>query len=552
VSSDTANPYKLAKKIWIVQHLGFLILFSGLVLWSYFSLEVSTVINLDDHRIEMIIRDTEATAYLMFTDVGESGFVFLHQRANDKLLISLCFNSVVDISIYRGDGSLFVSRTIFFDETFDIEPTGKEEQHTFFITPRPNTLYIGDGQNINEIGRMNTFTVTPQGSAFEKEADLQRLNIDFHSPSCLQLALFAHMAYFPFDYTIGERPQSPTSDPFHYEPFYYHIMTTSDINQVSENFNFFDELQGWSIKNERIHTDPETGFRIVIYSNEDNSRIILSIMGSDGGIGGAILNQSGTWWCNFRSLAGYKHSQVYALIDFLNNEDTVAMIENAYLYITGHSLGGYLAYVATHELVQMGLGDNIRRVVAFSAPIFNSSTIELVSSLNPDIRKRMAHYYVAHDWIAGFVGTDVFDVPNYGIFELVSHLMSSMRNDKRDINIPSWLYLSVSIIGFLEGVMPEISVIPQHVYELIWWIDSAFGDDAVTLSGEFYELILHEPVMHTWHSPRPDPPWPQPPFDIPQELLINAVFDMIDGIFNIDTHFMMNFYCHFSLQTAAR
>ena len=368
------------------------------------------------------------------------------------------------------------------------------------------------------------------------------------SPSNLQLSMFAHMAFFPFDFNAGGFPQSHNFDSLHYEPFLKQVMTADIWTQNPFGFSFAEEMSGWYLV--RVYTDYETGFSAVIYSCAYRDALILAIRGSDGNLGEALLTQTGTWWCNFRSIGGYRHSHKDSLVDFLNMPDMAEKLQAANIYITGHSLGGYLAYIATYEMVQMGLEDNIRRVVAFSAPIFTAHTLDMVSALSPDIRSRMSHFYVPEDLIAGFVGIDMgIAFPGYGAFGLVTQLIRSLR-DVRNIDVPPAVYAFSSLMAIAEPLLPF--EVPGHIAEILWRLNGVVGDDAMALTNEFRALITHVQVAQTWHSERPDPAWnlDTPLWDIllnyTHELVIEIVIEMVLLIFDVDSHFMMNFYYYFS------
>jgi len=365
------------------------------------------------------------------------------------------------------------------------------------------------------------------------------------SPSNLQLALFAHMAFFPFDFNQGHRPSSPQFTPLHYQPFSTFIMT-SDVNTQNQyGFSFANEMDGWHLQ--QTYYDNTTGFSATMYSCKNNETVVMAFRGSYGDIAMSLLTQSGTWWCNMQSLGGEQHSHAGSLIAFLNTAETQAMLDGANIYITGHSLGGYLAYVATYELVQLGFEDNIQRVVAFSAPIFNTSTVEMIGRLQPATRSKIAHFYVPYDLISGIVGveTDMYD--GLGVFELTSRVLSTLR-DVRGVDVPPAVYGLSNLMVSVEGILPFD--MPSAISGLIWQLYGAMGEDALAITNEFRRLIYHEAVAHTWHTPRPEPILAEDisVFDIllnfTPELMMEIAMDMIVRVFDSDTHFMMNFYEH--------
>jgi len=368
------------------------------------------------------------------------------------------------------------------------------------------------------------------------------------SPTDLQLAMFAHMAFFPFDFNAGDRPNSLQFTEMHYAPFADRIMTRNVNTRNAYGFIFAEEMYGWHLS--RTHTDRRTGFSITIYASEDYRSVVLAIRGSYGDMDMAFLTQSGTWWCNFQSLAGYEHSHVASLVSFLNLPSVRTLLEYANIYITGHSLGGYLAYVATYHIAQMGLEQNIRRVTAFSAPIFSQDTINMVLTLSQGMRRRMIHYYVEGDLIAGVIGTDRGPAPEgYGAFDLLSGLFYTLYAE-RGIAVPETVNVLNVLLGMLGGLLPVN--LPPYIVDFVWMLDGAMGEDAMAMTQQFSRIIRHQTVPQTWHTPRPEPSWvaTATPLEIllnfSPELLIELMAETMLAIFDTDTHFMMNFYSFLS------
>ena len=365
------------------------------------------------------------------------------------------------------------------------------------------------------------------------------------TPSDLQMALFAHMSYFPFDFNEDERPSGRGFSALHYEPFEQWIMTydTSQINRYG--FSFSDEMKGWYIA--KVYENPETGFAAVLYSSDDDETIVIALRGTGGELGMSLLLNSGTWWCNFRSLAGETHSHLDSLSNFLNYPEVLDRLNNSNIYITGHSLGGYLAYIATYELTQMGF--EIQRVLAFSAPIFSAYTVEKISRLSPEVRSRIIHYYVPNDLIAGIVGVDVGEFPGYASFDVIVQILDALR-EVRNIDVPPALTNIIAWMGLVESWLPV--GMPTPMLEILWTLTGAISTEALAITNEFRELIEHRVVEQTWRTPRSDVPWDTnaSAFSIlrnhPQELIAEIGIDVIQRIFDVDSHFMMNFYSEFS------
>jgi len=360
--------------------------------------------------------------------------------------------------------------------------------------------------------------------------------------SDLHLAMFAHMAFFPFHFNEGQSPVGRNFTPMHYRPFFDLVMTPDANGLNYYGFNFAAEMEDWQLQ--QVYLDRETGFKVVVFAAEGSTA--LAIRGTYGTLDTALTNQTGSWWYNIRSLTGETHSHIAPLAAFLNSQDIFELLQDTNIYITGHSLGGYLAYIAALQLVEMGLEDNIQRVAAFSAPIFDVQTIDRVRNLNPQLRSRIIHYYVPGDLISGAVGIPQ-DMPNYGLFTMVGLLFATLQ-DVRGAEIPAVFPPLVNMLTNLEGILPF--ALPDYVPELIWLLNGAMGAEAQALTNQFQTLIQHVQVQQTWHSPRADTPWAASAsaLDIIRnytpELGMEIIADMIQGIFDADTHFMFNFYGH--------
>lgn len=516
---DLLKPKNRAKLIVVASCSALFVLLIIFVIWSTTrnSIAESEIIHLDDENIEVIMRDTAAFADL--SPLSDEHSIYLQQGATQKLNIVLDLPGIADVSIFDSEGNHLKSRRAFLDEEFILLPTGEAESYTISVT--------------------HIETLRPGGSGFLVEPQYSDLysydaSVVFPSPSCLQMTLFAHMAFFPFDFNQASSPLELGHTQFHYQPFYEFI-----ISDNTYGFDFHDQMTGWNLSG--TYNDFSTGFRASIFVNDSGCRTVLAFRGAYGDVFSALTEQTGTWWCNFNAITGYPHSHVRSMQSFLYQH--MEMLADTRIYLTGHSLGGYLSYIATYELVQMGLEKNIRRAVAFSAPIFTADTIELMRSLSPVTRARIAHFYVPEDLIAGFVGIEMpGEFPGYDPFAVVSQLFETMRT-VRGTDIPFTVEAISNMLAVIEILFP-ISL-PYHISELIWRLNGAFGEEALALSNEFKDIVLHIPVAHTWHSPRPDPDWPIG-IDLIRDLLADIVFDMVDRIFDADTHFMMNFYSHFA------
>ena len=496
----------------------------------------STVLYINGHHIELTMRSTDVSVNLPFY-AGDNQYLHVRQMANQELRMQLSFDGVVEVYVFKNHSEMDISdfqmhtnllgrRVIFFSEELIIPAVYYDSMYTFVLSA------IGDHHQNDGLVMVQPYRVEP---LFGNE-----INITFKTLSCLQLALFAHMAYFPFAFEDNE-PSSILS-PKPHDDFYETVVVSNIYGLNSFGFNFACIMSGWQLYG--VHTDYETSFSVAIYQDYDESQIVLAFRGTSDSISipNAILNQTGTWWCNFRALAEYEHSQIESLAYFLSREDIFNKLYGSRIYVTGHSLGGYLAYIAAYELIQLGLESNLHRVAAFNAPIFNIDIIERISRLEPATRSKITHFYVAkpRDWIAGIVGITPRERPNYNVFGLIGQLFRNMQ-DVHQIDVATTFTIISGAMEFVGNFSPV--ALPGHIPELVWWLEGAFSEEAKELYGEFYELILHIPIEQSWSSPPREPlPWLI-------EAIVTQILDMVERIFDTDAHHMMNFYQQLATQS---
>ena len=524
------NRYK-----WPIGAISLVLLITAAIVIIGLTRRNSSIVLHDEYgNVEMIVRETPATGVFSLSHTDGARYIRIHQKAQSKLTLSLETDEIVDITVTAYDGTHLGHRTVFYNSNFTIYPTGQAEQYVIQITPSNRAL--------NADAFEGELTVHPQGASAVTEA----YTIRFASPSPLQLALFAHMAYFPFDFNAGAGPSRLGFDYFHYGPFCQIIMTQNPQAKNRYGFSFFDEVSGWYLA--QVYEAP-TGFQAVAYTSQNS--IVITIKGSDGDLDIAFREPTGTWWYSFRALGGHPHSHLESLSSFLQGLEDSGLLHYKQIYITGHSLGGYLSYIATYELVQMGFEDSIGKVATFSTPIFCTGTTRRLLSLDPKLRSRITHYYVPGDMIANIIGPELHDpLPPYDVFVLLNQLLGSLR-DVHDMDVSFWVYQLSNVTAAAERLAAWFTLsfpFPDHLNELIWWIERAVSEDAMTYSQEFRALIWQEHASQTWHSYRPIPVWS--PEDGLIDALINYVTErttyivlgIFQNIFDWDTHLMMNFY----------
>ena len=119
------------------------------------------------------------------------------------------------------------------------------------------------------------------------------------------------------------------------------------------------ELQGWETVDYIINTDLKKmgGFSVVLYKKENN--LVIAFRGTDSG----IVQEN---WEYF--LANREHPQAKYVSQFIDSLKNASYIDyNTKIYLTGHSLGGYLATFALGKI--LGIRELKNKVV--KATTFN-------------------------------------------------------------------------------------------------------------------------------------------------------------------------------------
>jgi len=449
----------------------------------------------------------------------------------------------MDLNLADFEKNNFVSarQRVFYNDVFVIPATGEPRTHTISLEARA-------GQTIDGFIRIS-----------QSRNDFNTVEepiVQFESLSCLQLALFAHMAYIPFNFNNAESPHGRNYKEMHYQSFMLDIMNVDASSLNSREFNFMQEMEGW-ILIYPPHRDA-TDLGISVYIHQEHNGLVLAIRGTYGGIASSLWRREGAWWCNLSSLStSHRHSQIDAIINFLERPEIRGLLQRSDIYITGHSLGGYLSYIATSHLYQMGFADNIRRVAAFSAPTFTSSTMYMLENLPESLRGRITHYYIAGDLIAGIIGIEAsYEFPGYLASDLLRNILRNLET-VHDATVPAWFYTVLGLLGVQEYVYATwsdlfdrfiISIpnspIPEHIRKVLWLLYIATTDEANNKSTMLSNIIWVE-QMEADSRVTITPSIPLLPIVFERHLFDN----IIAGIFDIDTHLIMNFYQHLSRYT---
>jgi hypothetical protein len=499
-------------KWWIMVIITAALMAGGLLL-QYFAGAAAWV---EQDGVRTAVRSMGQTVQVQ---VGVDVPITLHRRTHHELTVALAVNGVAVATVYQDGGSVAGTRQVFYNEEFIISPAESASIYTLTIISRADYA-----EDVTEA----SLTLIPRRNKTPRWQEIVR----FSSPSCLQLALFAHMAYFPFNFTIGQLPDRASGyNPFHYAPFVDYVLAV-DHQQVNRfGFNFYEQMQGWVL--ERVYNDAVTGFGAAVFTND--RAVVFALRGTDGGIMDALLRQTGSWWCNLQSLGGYQHSHVYSMEAFFNRDDINALMRGADVYITGHSLGGFLSYRAAYMLAMREV--DIARVLTFNAPLFYVQTVYDVTEMNAVLRSRISHLYVQEDLIAGLLGIrrDI-DFPPDGGFQMLYRLIRTL-DDTEGVDVHTFIRGITGGLALGTGMIPVNTFSPE-IRRVLWWLDGALQEEARQISADFQTLVWHETVTHTW---------PNPGFSSSRWIANTAlgiVNGIIEDIYNMGSHYMMNFYSH--------
>jgi hypothetical protein len=177
------------------------------------------------------------------------------------------------------------------------------------------------------------------------------------------LAIFSALCYEEFDLDDLNNPESSYQNEDKYISF-------KDIIVDSENSKFSEITKGWKLL---THGSDGAGFHMRVYSKGNN--LVLAIRGTDDPIdwlehivGMSAEINSSNWVPD--------NLQVYGMIPYLNNTTDNGGIRNILeeadnIYITGHSLGGYLSYFAADWFAKSNMADKLKQIVTFNGQVLN-------------------------------------------------------------------------------------------------------------------------------------------------------------------------------------
>ncbi len=205
-----------------------------------------------------------------------------------------------------------------------------------------------------------------------------------------------------------------------------------------------NEMKGWKVA-EAVY-NPLTGFEAAAYVKDDN--IVIAMRGSESEDLADILQD----WV-VADIAGFISGlnwQLPAMETFVKN--VVKKYGDSYdkFYVTGHSLGGYLALMAGSQLVWKGVKEKIERVVTFNGLGLSPSPISSILDVDDYhnlliIRSKVKNYKILGD-VVSMIGTTPGDditrpmsesLGDYGIGK--AHSLSSFAERfSNDLRKPSY------------------------------------------------------------------------------------------------------------------
>lgn len=187
---------------------------------------------------------------------------------------------------------------------------------------------------------------------------------------CMLLSACLFVSMFPIVQAYGAESNDILSDR---QCAILSVLTYSNnqnnINEVSKDKEFMrrcaktqvlqSELSGFSNVDSVINLQETAGSSFSVNTYKKGDDIVIAFRGTDEG----IVLENYTYLLSTGSHEQAKYAKQY--IDDLKNKDFIN--ENTKIYITGHSLGGYLAMYATAELLYKGdLSKNFVKCVTFN------------------------------------------------------------------------------------------------------------------------------------------------------------------------------------------
>lgn len=158
---------------------------------------------------------------------------------------------------------------------------------------------------------------------------------------------------------------------------------------------YLSELSEWKVVFYEINDNSnKSGYSVFVFKKEDN--VVIAFRGTDGGM----------FYENWRYLMPLsEHPQAKYASQFIKNlEETSYIDDNSKIYITGHSLGGYLSLYSGGILAQnQSLRNKLIKIVTFNGlglgSYTDSSITTALYSLNPE---QIINYRIDGDAVSFF------------------------------------------------------------------------------------------------------------------------------------------------------
>lgn len=167
------------------------------------------------------------------------------------------------------------------------------------------------------------------------------------------LAMFAALAYEDGEnyvnkmYTESDILGDENADSDKNRGQSYYFLDYAETNEISNKWKIVDFTDKW--------TDLDTYFSATTFKNKDN--IVIAYRGTNEKIGEWVNNIFGVGILNYHSEEGQARAYAKKIAD---------RYPGCKIYITGHSLGGYLTQIGTAELLENRPNVNIQQVSYFN------------------------------------------------------------------------------------------------------------------------------------------------------------------------------------------
>jgi len=156
----------------------------------------------------------------------------------------------------------------------------------------------------------------------------------------------------------------------------YQLYYKDSLNQKDYVTRSFDEIMDWSLIELEADTDTSSGFDGMAFVNRDHSQIVIAYRGSETNefINDWVSTNVGGNFLQFGSQQIIDAQAVY--------KDAVGQYPNAEVFITGHSLGGWLAQRIAADAIEDPTVTKFSKAVTFNAPGFLKPGM-VPKSINP-------------------------------------------------------------------------------------------------------------------------------------------------------------------------